>query len=188
MHNLEKSQLILKWHSGNAPHWHTTQKLIFGNYPLFLIAIIGHYDICYTRVTPRLMKSPSIRTSPFAGKRSKEDLALECIPHLSSQADPSRILEISLCFAGREVSLSVLPKLLMEWLCAQLSSLEESACKELVQPNKALGLVVRFSVSNYSAEQKDRCLFLRVRLLSDPVPDSFPAPRTLFTVHLSELG
>lgn len=67
-------------------------------------------------------------------------------------------------------------------------SLEESAYKELAQPNKALGLVARFSVPNYSSEQKDRCLFLRARLLSDPVPEPFPAPRTLFTVHLSELG
>lgn len=107
----------------------------------------------FTSLIPGLMKSPSLKTSHFAGKKSK-DLGLECISHFSSQADPNRISAISLCFAGREVSLSVLPKLLMEWLSAQQSSLEDSAHKVLAQPNKALGLVVRFSVSNYS-EQKD---------------------------------
>lgn len=94
----------------------------------------------YTSITPRLIKSPSLRTSQFAGKNGK-DLSLECIPHLSSQADPSKISETSLCFAVREVSLWVLPKLLME--SVQLSNLQESAFKVLVQPNKAFGLEVR---------------------------------------------
>lgn len=99
---LAKEEVILKRHSASAPlrSWY----LVTISYFSLLSQDILIFS--YTSVTPRLMKSPSLRASHFAGRKGKEDLALECMSHFSSQADPSRISVISLCFTGTEVSQS----------------------------------------------------------------------------------